>query len=251
MTRRIGPALAGGVAVVALLGGCGLGFGDEMMGSASASGLNAGPVVPEEPTGTDQGQALGTGAPTSGAVSSPSGGSTAPSSGSQTAAVTEIRDGTWDVGDSGQVQFKFSNGQLELLSADPAGGWQQEPPVTSANAIEVRFTQALGTTWTFRVQVSGPTMQITKAQTIAKAGDGSYAVGGAGSVSFLTSNSQLKLTNVAPENGWTVTNQQASATSIAVSLKHAQGTADFTATKSGADVKVATSQQLSGPVPKT
>lgn len=248
------PAAAGAVAVAALLGGCGLGFGDEMIGSASATGTQAGPVVPEPPSGTGPAQqsAGGGSGSTTPSSSSPSGsgGSAQPSSGSQAAGVTEVRTGTWDVGDAGQVQFAVSQGQLQLLAATPASGWQQaQPATTKPDAIEVVFGAPLGTKWTFQVQLSGGAMQITKQRTVAKAADGSYPVGAAGSVDFISSGSQLKLTNVTPEGGWSVTQRQSSPTSISVSFKQAAGTAQFTAAMSGTDVTVTTSQQLSGPVP--
>ncbi|HET8594947.1 MAG TPA: hypothetical protein VFM07_06845, partial [Intrasporangium sp.] len=236
---------------------CGLGFGDEMVGTASATGVAAGPAVPEAATGTGQGQGAGGGATTgagNGSAASTAGasGSTQPSSGSQAAGVTEIRDGVWDVGDAGQVQFSVRQGQLRLMSSTPASGWQKaQPPVQQPNAIEVDFTQGTDTTWTFRAQLSGSQLQITKQLTILKAADGSYPVGGAGSVSFIGSGSQLKLTNVSPEAGWSVAQQQSSPTSIVVSFKQGAGTAQFTATTSGTDVTVTTSQQLSGPVPAT
>jgi hypothetical protein len=252
MSRRTWPAAASAIAVAALLGGCGLGFGDEMVGTASATGVAAGPAVPERATATDQGQppaSGGTGnAPSTGGAP----GSTQPSSGLQAAGVTEIRDGVWDVGDAGQVQFYVRQGQLQLMSSTPASGWQKaQPPVQQPNAIEVDFSQGTGTTWTFRAQLSGSQLQITKQETIAKAADGSYPVGSAGSVSFIGSGSQLKLTNVSPEGGWSVAQQQSSPTSILVSLKQGAGTAQFNATTSGTDVTVTTSQQLSGPVPAT
>ncbi|WP_155892826.1 hypothetical protein [Intrasporangium chromatireducens] len=253
------PAAAGAVAVAALLGGCGLGFGDEMIGTPSATGTQAGPVVPEPPTGSGPAQQSGGGGGGSTTPSSSgpsgsggSGGSTQPSSGSQAAGVTEVRTGTWDVGDAGQVQFAVRQGQLQLLAATPASGWQQaQPPTTQPDAIEVVFGAPLGTKWTFQVQLSGSTMQITKQKTVAKAADGSYPVGAAGSVDFISSGSQLKLTNVAPEGGWSVTQRQSSPTSISVSFKQAAGTAQFTAAMSGTDVTVTTSQQLSGPVTTT
>lgn len=254
MSRRMWPAAAGAIAVAALLGGCGLGFGDEMVGAATATGVGAGPAVPETPTGTGQAgtvQTTGNGAAgTVGTTGAAGSGSSGVSSGSQAAGVSEIRDGVWDVGDAGQVNFVVTQGQLMLQSSTPASGWQKpQPPVEQPNQIAVDFSEPLGTTWSFRVQLSGSTMQITKQETIAKAADGSYPVGAAGSVAFISSGSQLKLMNVAPEGGWSVTQQQSSPTSISVSFKQGAGTAQFTAAMSGNDVTVTTSQQLSGPVP--
>lgn len=250
MTRRTWPATAGAVAVMALLGGCGLGFGDEMIGASSATVGSTGVVVPMTPSSTDQGQAAGASSP-SGSSSQAAGTSTstAPSSGNDVAAVTQIRDGVWAVGDGGQVEFLVKNGQLALMSSTPASGWQQKEPVQEPNKIEVTFTQTLGTTWTFRAQLSGGTLQITKTQSIPQASDGSYPVGGAGSVGFTSVNSRLSLTSVAPEGGWTVTKRQATPASIAVSFKKGAGTADFTATLSGQQVAVTASQQLSGQAP--
>ncbi|MGN6752771.1 MAG: hypothetical protein ACTHJJ_09475 [Intrasporangium sp.] len=253
MSRRMWPAAASAIAVAALLGGCGLGFGDEMIGSSTATGVGAGPAVPETATGTGQaagGTAAQSPAGTGGTTGTAGSGSTGVTSGSQAAGVSEIRDGIWDVGDAGQVNFVVSQGQLMLQSSTPASGWQKpQPPVEQPNQIAVDFSEPLGTTWSFRVQLSGSTMQITKQETIAKAADGSYPVGAAGAVAFISSGSQLKLMNVAPEGGWSVTQQQSSPTSISVSFKQGAGTAQFTAAMSGNDVTVATSQQLSGPVP--
>lgn len=244
MTRRRWPAAACAIAVAALLGGCGLGMGDENF--STPTGTGAGPVVPQRATGSDNGG-------TTGGTAGPSEptGSLPPSPGSAGGAVTEIRDGVWDVGDAGQVEFRVSGGRLELTAAHPASGWQQEAPVKQADQIEVRFTQPAGRIWTFRVQVTGSTMQITKGQTIPKAAPGSYPVGAAGVVGLVSSGSELKLGTVTPEAGWSVAKQQSSPTSISVSLKRDGGTAQFTASRSGTDVTVTTSQQLSGPVPAT
>ncbi|WP_347351457.1 hypothetical protein [Intrasporangium sp.] len=243
MNRRMWPAAASALAVVALLGGCGLGFGDEMIGPQSTS-LGAGPVVPEQPTATDQGQQVGTPAP-GGAAS----GTTPPASGSQVAGVSEIRDGAWDVGDAGQVKFLVRDGQLELMSVTPAGGWQQQgDPVKQADGLEVRFTQA-ATTWTFRVQLHDGSMTISKQESTSPAGDGSYSVAGAGSVSFTASGSDLKLGNVLTEDGWTASKQPTAPSAISVSFSNGAKSASFSATNVKNTVTVVTRSELSGPVP--
>lgn len=245
-TRHGWPAAAGAVAVLALLGGCGLGFGDEMIGSSSATAGSTGIAVPTPPSGPDQGQAVGA----TGAGSAPAdAGGAAPSSGNQTAAVTQLRAGIWDVGDGGKVEFIVNHGQLELMSSNPAAGWQQETPIEQPDNVEVTFTQSLGTTWTFDVRLSGGTMRITKTQSVSQAADGSYPVGGAGSVAFTNTNNRLTLGSVVPEAGWSVSTKQATPTSITVSFKKGAGTADFGATLSGQAVTVTTDQQLSGPAP--
>ncbi|MDN5796574.1 MAG: hypothetical protein L0H79_12575 [Intrasporangium sp.] len=244
MNRRMWPAAASALAVVALLGGCGLGFGDEMIGG-QATTVGAGPAVPEPPTRTDQGHEVGpTGASGAGGTAS----QTAPASGSRVAGVTEVRDGAWDVGDAGQVKFLVKDGQLELMSVTPAGGWQQTPPVKQPDDLEVRFTQA-PTTWSFQVRLRDGSMTISKEKSIARAGDGSYPVGAAGSVSFTTSGSGLKLGDVVTENGWTATTQPTPPSSISVSFGDGAKAASFTATQAQGAVTVSTRSELSGPVP--
>lgn len=248
MSKRMWSTGASAIAVMALLGGCGLGFGDEMIGQTG--GPSAGPAVPQAPTATDLGRPVGSGGGT------PSGGSgsgtaSAPASGSQVASVTEVRDGTWDVGDAGSVEFLVSHGQLQLLAENPAPGWQLDPPINQPTEIEVRFSRAPGTSWTFLAQLSGSTLQITKEKSVTNAPDGTYPVGSAGAVAITTSGSRLGLGAVHPEAGWTVDQKQVAPSSILVAFRQGARLADCSATLSGTQATVTTSEGLSGPVPST
>jgi hypothetical protein len=248
MTRRRVAVSAGVASLALLLGGCGLGSGDELPLSPSDTALAHGGTLPVPPTYTGSGTPI----PDSGSASAPgsgaSGTATAPASGDPEAAVTGLHDGTWLVGDGGKLNFRLANGQLELMDAEPAAGWTKQVPVKTPQQIEVRFLQA-ETTWTFRVALQGSSMTVVKEQVLADAPPGSYAVADAGSVTWTTTSGALVREDAESQAGWQVTKQQASDTAIDVSFAQGSRTASFAAQLSGGSVTVTTSSSLTGPTP--
>jgi hypothetical protein len=247
MARRLVAVPACAAALALLLGGCGLGSREELPLSPSDSALADGATLPVPPTYTGS----ATPAPASSGPSSASataGSTTAPASGAPEAAVTGLHDGTWPVGNAGEVNFQLANGQLQLLDAQPATGWTQQAPVRTAQQIEVGFLRA-GTRWTFRVSLQGGSMSIVKEQTVADASPDSYPVADAGSVSWTQTSGALVRKGVQSEAGWHVTAQHATATAIDVSFAQGARTASFAARLTGGSVTVTTSASLTGPPP--
>lgn len=248
VNRRLVALPACAAAVALLLGGCGLGSGEELPLSPSDTALANGGTLPVPPTYTGSATPVpaSSGATASGAASS--GTATAPASVDPQAAVTGLHDGTWIVGDAGQLDFRLAGGTLELGNAQPATGWSKQVPVKTPQRIEVRFLQGT-TTWTFDVAVTGSSMTIVKEQSVTNAQPGSFAVADAGSVSWTTTSGSLARQAVEAEAGWQVTAQQASTSAIDVSFAQGARTASFAARTTGGSVVVTTRASLTGPVP--
>jgi hypothetical protein len=248
MTRRRVAIPAGAAAVALLLGGCALGSGEELSLSPSDTALANGGTLPVPPTysGSAIPVPASSGAPATSGASSRT--ATAPASADPQAAVTGLHDGTWLVGDAGQVDFRLAGGTLELSNAQPATGWTKQVPVKTPQQIEVRFLQD-ATTWTFDVAVKGNSMTIVKEQSVTDAQPGAYGVADAGSVSWTTTSGSLAPQAVESEAGWQVTAQQASTSAIDVSFAQGARTASFAARTTGGSVVVTTRASLTGPTP--
>lgn len=248
MTRRLVAASACAAALALLLGGCGYGSREELPLSPSDSALADGGTFTVPPTYTGPATPVPASSAEPSATSGGSGTGTAPASSDSVAAVTGLHDGTWLVGDAGKLDFRLSNGTLELVNAQPATGWTKQVPVKTPAEIEVRFVQT-GASWTFHVLVKGGSMTVVKEQALTDAPAGSYPVADAGSVTWATASNELVRQNVEAQAGWQVTAQQAAASSIDVSFAQGARTASFAARLSGGAVTVTSSSSLSGPLP--
>lgn len=202
--------------------------------SASASGTATG-----EPTSTAAGTASGSPASTGGPSSSAAGG-----------AVDELRDGTWQVGDAGEVEFALANGALSLTEVRPADGWQQRVSDEKADEIEVHLTRDT-TDWKFEVELDADNLEISKELEIKQAEGGTYRVGSAGEVSYDTDGTTVTLNDVRPSQGWTVTKRDESSDDIEIDFRNDDtgGSAEFEAEADDGAVELEISQKLTGPIP--
>lgn len=120
MKNQAPAALAGALTLGLLLAGC--------SGSTEPSAAPT-PAAPTSASVTSNAESGGSGDST-GAASDGSGG-----------AVDEVRDGTWQVGDAGEVELAGEGGSLSLTEVRPAAGWQQRIAEEKPSEIEVHFTQ--------------------------------------------------------------------------------------------------------------
>lgn len=235
MRRRTVPGISGLLVAGLLVTGCAGGGGG---GEQAATGTDAAQI----PTGAEE---------TSGTTDTASPTSAAPSTQPQSSggAVDELTDGTWQVGEAGEVEFALQDGALSLTEVRPADGWQQRVAGEDPDEIEVHLTRD-ATDWKFEVEVDGD-MEISKELEIKGAESGTYQVGDAAEVSFDTDGSTVSLGDVRTNDGWAVTKQDESTDDIEIDFRN-DGTgasAEFEAEVDGGQVGLEIDQKLTGPIP--
>lgn len=163
--------------------------------------------------------------------------------------VDELRDGVWQLGDAGEIEFALKEGALALIEVRPADGWQQRVSDDDADEIEVHFTRG-STDWKLEVEIDDSTMEISKELRIKLADGGTYQAGSAGEVSFTSNGTTVTLGEVSPSPGWTVAEQDVSSDDIEIEFRNdSGGKAELEVEARGGSVEVEISQKLSGPIP--
>ena len=230
MGRRRKLMIAGTLLAGMLLAGCGAGAGGGDAGAPPGSTSTISPEQQETATGTAPAEAVDAGELGDGAVA-------------------ELRDGTWQVGNAGEVEFTLSGGKLALTEVRPADGWQHRVSDEKANEIEVHFTRD-AMEWKFEVE-TGHELEISKELKIGKASPGTYQVGDAASVTFTSDGSGVTLGDVQVADGWAVTKRDVKDHQIELEFRN-QGTggkAEFEAKFHGGALRVEIDQKMTGPLP--
>lgn len=222
MMRQKTMMIAGVIAAGALLAGC------------------SGETTPSPSPGAEQ-------------VTSPSASATEPTDGADAGsddpgvgvAVDEVRDGQWQVGDAGEVNFTADGGSLSLGDVKAADGWEQRVSDDKPDEIEVHFVRG-DEKWKFEVELENGTMQISKQLTIMNASSGSYSVGNIATLDFRADGDALTVENVKTNEGWPVEKTDEDSDSVEVSFKmpDGAGSAEFEAERDGGVVTVEISQKL-------
>jgi len=161
--------------------------------------------------------------------------------------VAEVRDGVWEVGDAGEVDFRFENGMLMLVDARPNSGWNVEIDEQSADEIEVDFVSG-DTEWEFEVEAEGNILEIETRQRIDNAPDGVYQLGDAEEVELAREGERLTLTEVRPNEGWNVNTSEEDADEIEVDLDRGNVQWEFEAELDDGETEVYVDQKITGPV---
>lgn len=238
MKRGSVPGVSGLLAVGLLVTGCAGGGGGGGEQAAATTPAATGATAVQSPTGTDE---------TSAATSTSSPGTVLPASSG--GAVDELRDGTWQVGDAGEVEFALEGGALSLTEVRPAEGWQHRVADEQPDEIEAHFTRD-ATDWKFEVELDAETMEISKELEIEQAEGGTYQVGSAAEVSFDTDGSTVTLGDVRTNDGWTVVKQDESTDDIEIDFSNdIGGSAEFEVEAEDTGVGLEIDQKLTGSIP--
>lgn len=167
--------------------------------------------------------------------------------------VDELRDGTWKIGDAGEVEFTVQGRQLSLTDVRPAAGWDHRVDVED-DEFDVYFTRG-NLEWKFEVEVDDDddqdAFEIKKELKIRQAAAGEYRVGSAGTVSFSLDGANLKLDSATANSGWRITDRKEKSDEIEVDFEDDRsGEAEFEVdTHGGNGVEVEITQKREGPLP--
>lgn len=181
---------------------------------------------------------------------SDSGSPSADDAGSAGGAVDELRDGTWEVGDAGEVEFALADGSLSLIEVRPAEGWQDRVSDESSDEVEVYFAQG-NIEWEFEVELGAGSMEISKELEIDQAESGTYDVGSAAEVEIEIDGTTVTLVDVRPAEGWEITKRDESSDEIELDFANDDGgTAEFEAEVEVDGIELEIEQKLTGPIPE-
>lgn len=163
----------------------------------------------------------------------------------------ELRDGTWRIGEAGEVEFALQDGALSLTEVRPSDGWQQRVADENPEEIEVHLTRDT-TDWKFEVEQDGATLEISKELGITDAEGGTYRVGDAGEVSFAADGETVTLGEVRINDGWTITKQNENTDDIEIDFTNDDtgATAEFETEFDNGSVGLEIDQKLTGPIPQ-
>lgn len=73
--------------------------------------------------------------------------------------VAVMRDGVWEVGDAGEVEFRFDNGALALVGTRANSGWEVDIDQQDDDDIEVDFGRD-NVEWDFDVEAEGSVLRV-------------------------------------------------------------------------------------------
>ncbi|PSO51670.1 MAG: hypothetical protein BRC31_06230, partial [Actinobacteria bacterium QS_5_72_10] len=104
--------------------------------------------------------------------------------------VAEARDGTWTVGDAGEVDFQLRRGELALGDVREYPGWIHTLRQIDEGAIELEFVGS-GVTWEFTAHYRRGVLRVAETKSLDLAQPGHYSVGSAGEVEVAVAGSPL------------------------------------------------------------
>lgn len=163
--------------------------------------------------------------------------------------VDELRDGVWQVGGAGEVEFTLVDGRLSLGGVRASEGWGHRISDEQADEISVHFTRGTSA-WKFEVEIDDSTMEISKELTLTSAVSGTYGVGSAAQVTFDGDGSGITAGEVTPRPGWNVTSRDEGGSNIEIGFRNESGgKAEFEVETDRGDVEVEINQKLAGPLP--
>lgn len=168
--------------------------------------------------------------------------------------VDELRDGTWKIGDAGEVEFTVQGRQLSLTEVRPAEGWQHRVDADDDDEFDVYFTRG-NVEWKFEVEVDDDddddAFNIKKELKVRQASAGEYRVGSAGVVAFSLNGSTLKLDSATASPGWRITDREEDSDKVEVDFEDDRnGEAEFEVDTHGGGVEVEIRQKREGPLPR-
>ncbi|MGJ7442054.1 hypothetical protein [Aquipuribacter sp. MA13-6] len=234
------PALVAAVTGSALLAGCSSPSSGSDLEGATVGTL---PATPEATAGPAED---GAGAATT-AASEPDG-TSAPAQGNPASYDGELRDGVWQVGDAGEVEFAVVDGALELVDVRPAEGWQVTDQQAAPDEIEVDLRQG-AVEYEVEIEIEAGLLEIEIDQDVDPAEPGTYRVGDAALVELDVVDGALVLGGVTVSDGWTETDRSESPDEVELDLQRGAETWELDVDLDDGVMEVEIDYEIEGPFP--
>ena len=232
--EKPGPFVAGAFTLGALASCDAGGSGEDGEGAGRDSPPAETPA--EDTAGTNDAGATTIGRPTTESVQTRDGGG-----------VVVMRDGVWEVGDAGEVEFRFENGSLALDSVRPNPGRNVEVAEEAPDEIEVGFARD-NAEWKFEVEAEGNVLRVERQQDLDPAEAENYAVGDAGEVEVGLEDGGLVLRDARANQGWNVRVEEQTSDEIEVDFVRGNVERQFEAEIDDGEVDVRVDERISGPI---
>jgi hypothetical protein len=113
----------------------------------------------------------------------------------------ELRDGLWQVGPAGQVDFTVGDDGLVLHAVEAAEGWRPLIEHDRPDRIEVEFARG-AEEWELEAEYDDGVLTLTLEQEVRPARAGRFEVGDAGTVVIARSGDRLDLVDARAHPGW-------------------------------------------------
>lgn len=159
----------------------------------------------------------------------------------------EARDGTWVVGDAGEIEFTLQDDGLALDDVRPNQGWESRIDEHSPEEIKVDFERG-NVEWQIEVQTRSSELEIEIDQTIEPAEPGAYEIADAGTVEIATEGGSLNLVDASANEGWNVSVEE-TAEEIQADFARNGVRWDFDAELDDGELGVGVDQDITGPLP--
>lgn len=162
--------------------------------------------------------------------------------------VSEARDGTWTVGDAGEVDFQLREGALELGDVREYQGWMHALRRVDEGSIELEFVGS-GVTWELTVHYQRGVLRVAQTKSIDLAEPGRYPVGSAGEVEVATADGAPSLAEVTPAEGWEVSVDDDDPEELTATFSHEPTVWTFTARVEAGQLQIDVGYEIASAVP--
>lgn len=162
--------------------------------------------------------------------------------------VTEARDGTWTVGDAGEVDFQLRDGALELGDVREYAGWVHALRQVDESAIELELVGS-GVTWDFAVHYQRGVLRVAQTRSRDLAEPGRYPVGSAGEVEVAVADGAPQLAEVSPAEGWQASVDDEDPEELTATFSHEPTVWTFTARVEAGQLQIEVGYEIASAVP--
>lgn len=160
----------------------------------------------------------------------------------------EARDGTWTVGDAGEVDFQIRQGVLQLGDVREYPGWIHTLRRVDDDTLELEFVGS-GITWEFTAHYNRNVLRVAQSKSIDLAEPGHYQIGSAGEVEVAVVDGAPQLEDASPADGWEVAIDDANPAELTATFSHQPVVWTFAARVDAGQLEVDVGYEVASTVP--
>lgn len=160
----------------------------------------------------------------------------------------EARDGTWTVGDAGEVDFQVRDGVLQLGDVREYAGWIHTLRRVDDDALEIEFIGS-GVTWELTAHYHRNVLRVAQSKSIDLAEPGRYQIGSAGEVEVAVVDGAPQLEDASPAEDWEVSIDDTDPTELTATFSHPPVVWTFVARVDAGQLEVDIGYEVASTVP--
>lgn len=160
----------------------------------------------------------------------------------------EARDGTWTVGDAGEVDFQIRHGTMQLGDVREYPGWVHTLRRVDDGALEIEFIGS-GITWEFTAHYDRNVLRVAQSKSIELAEPGRYQLGSAGEVEVAVVDGAPQLEEASPAEDWEASVDDADPAELTATFSHPPVVWTFAARVDAGQLQVDVGYEVTSTVP--